>query len=129
MSQIKIYGLKSHLDEVKAELSRVIHGCVVEVLKMPANKRFHRFIGLDAADFIYPEDRSEAYTIIEIMMMTGRTEATKKALIQALFREISAQLPITVNDLEICILESPPANWGFRGKTGDEIQLNYKVEV
>ncbi len=129
MSQIKIYGLKTHLDQVKTELSRVIHECVVEVLKMPANKRFHRFIGLDAADFIYPDDRSEAYTIIEIMMMTGRTEATKKALIQALFREIATQLKIEVNDLEICIVESPPVNWGFRGKTGDEIQLSYKVEV
>lgn len=129
MSQIKIYGLREHLDAVKTELSRVIHQCVVEVLKMPENKRFHRFIGLDAADFIYPEDRSEAYTIIEIMMMTGRTEATKKNLIHTLFQKISTQLNIAVNDLEICIVESPPTNWGFRGKTGDEISLSYKVDV
>jgi len=129
MSQIKIYGLKSHLDQVKGELSRVIHECVVEVLKMPADKRFHRFIGLEAADFIYPEDRSKAYTIIEVMMMIGRTEATKKALIQALFREISTQLNIAVNDLEICIIESPPTHWGFRGKTGDEISLSYKIDL
>ncbi|HAS44480.1 MAG TPA: tautomerase family protein [Microscillaceae bacterium] len=129
MSQIKIYGLKTHLDKTKIDLSRVIHECVVEVLKMPADKRFHRFIGLDATDFIYPEDRSEAYTIIEVMMMTGRTEVTKKALIHALFHEISTQLNIAVNDLEICIIESPPTHWGFRGKTGDEIQLNYKVDL
>lgn len=129
MSQIKIYGLREHLDKVKVELSRVIHECVVEVLKMPENKRFHRFIGLEVSDFIYPSDRSDAYTIIEIMMMAGRTEATKKALIQALFQEIATQLNIAVNDLEVCILEAPPANWGFRGKTGGEINLSYKVDI
>jgi hypothetical protein len=36
MAQIKIYGLKSTLNPIKAQLSDVIHGCVVEALKFPA---------------------------------------------------------------------------------------------
>jgi RimJ/RimL family protein N-acetyltransferase len=43
MAQIKIYGNRAHLDRVKAELSDVIHGCVVEALSYPADKRAHRF--------------------------------------------------------------------------------------
>lgn len=26
-------------------------------------------------------------------------------------------------------MESPPHNWGFRGKTGDEVSLNYTLTV
>lgn len=129
MSQIKIYSLKTHLTKVRTNLSKAIHQCVVEVLKLPETKRFHRFIGLEKEDFIFPEDRSEAYTIIEIMMMEGRTSATKKQLIQRLFQEINAQVGIPVNDIEICIIESPAVNWGFRGKTGNEVKISYKVDI
>ena len=30
---------------------------------------------------------------------------------------------------EICIQESPACNWGFRGMHGDEVKLNYKINV
>ncbi len=29
MAQIKIYGIKQHLDPIKRQLSEVIYGCVV----------------------------------------------------------------------------------------------------
>lgn len=32
-------------------------------------------------------------------------------------------------DVEITIIESPACNWGFRGVTGDEAKLNYKVII
>lgn len=52
-----------------------------------------------------------------------------KKLIRLLFDRIQAQIGIKFMDLEICILESPAANWGFRGMHGDEIKLSYKIEV
>lgn len=129
MSQIKIYGLRSHLSPIKKQLSDVIHHCVVHALQYPENKRAHRFINLDKDDFFYPEGRTDAYIIIEIIMITGRTVDTKKKLIKLLFQEISQQLGISTTDIEICILESQASNWGFRGMTGDEVTLNYKIEV
>jgi hypothetical protein len=33
------------------------------------------------------------------------------------------------NDLEITIFESPKRCWGIRGKTGDELELTYRVDV
>ncbi len=62
-------------------------------------------------------------------MMEGRTVETKKSLIKSLFQKIEEGLQIDKDDIEICIIESPASNWGFRGMTGDEIVLNYKVEV
>lgn len=76
-----------------------------------------------------PEDKSDRYTIIEILMMEGRTVETKKVLIRTLFQKIDEELHIAKSDVEICVIESPASNWGFRGMTGDGITLNYKVEV
>ncbi len=78
---------------------------------------------------LFPNDKSEQYTIIEIMMMEGRKAETKKSLIKSLFQNIHQELQFDTNDLEICIIESPASNWGFRGMSGDEIKLNYEVEL
>lgn len=129
MSQIKIYGLKEHLDPIKARLSDVIHECVVETLGLPRDKRAHRFFGLEPEDFYRPATASERYLILEIHMIEGRAVETKKNLIRALYKRTAEELGLLPTDLEIQIIESPKANWGFRGLTGDEIALNYKVEV
>ena len=129
MSQIKIYGLKKHLDPIKARLSDVIHECVVETLGLPRNKRAHRFFGLEDEDFYRPATASPRYVILEIHMIEGRAVETKKNLIRALYRRTGDELELLPTDLEIEIIESPKSNWGFRGLPGDEIGLNYKVEV
>jgi 4-oxalocrotonate tautomerase family enzyme len=129
MAQVKVYGNRASLDPIKARLSDVIHSCVVEALAFPADKRAHRFFPLETEDFYYPPGRSERYTIIEISMFEGRTVETKKRLIRLLFERIGAELGVSAQDIEITITETPKHNWGFRGLPGDEIGLNYKVEV
>lgn len=129
MSQIKVYGLASHLNPIKAQLSDVIHSCVVEALSYPTDKRAHRFFPLDAADFYYPAGRTEKYTIIEISMFEGRSVEARKKLIRLLFEKINQACGITPQDVEITIFETPKHNWGIRGQSGDELSLNYKVEV
>ncbi len=129
MAQIKIYGVRESLDVMKSQLSNVIHSCVVEVLPFPADKRFHRFFALDESDFLFPADKTLRYTIIEISMMEDRTAETKKRLIHLLFERAQSELDLSANDLEITITETSKCDWGFRGQTGDEIALNYKVEV
>jgi len=126
---IIVYGIKEKLNPIKARLSDVIHGCMQDVLGLPEDKRAHRFMPLDREDFYYPGGRSDAYTVIEINMMQGRQKEAQKALIKALFSAIETQLNISPVDIEITIKEQPPHCWGFRGITGDEAKLNYKVAV
>lgn len=126
---IRIYGIKEQLNPIKAKLSDVINQCMVEALSFPADKRAHRFFPMAAEDFYYPAGRSAAYTVIEISMMQGRSIAARKTLIHSLFRDIEAQLQIKPVDVEITIFESPAENWGFRGMTGDEANLNYSIKV
>lgn len=80
-------------------------------------------------DFIYADCRSDAYTIIEISIFEGRTTEAKKQLINLLFQRINDLLGISPQDLEITIFETPKQNWGIRGVPGDELQLNYKVNI
>ncbi|GAB3909359.1 tautomerase family protein [Larkinella knui] len=129
MGQVKIYGVQEPLRAIRNALSDVIHSCVVDALQFPPNKREHRFFYLEPDDFFMPEGRTENYIIIEILMIEGRTIETKKKLINLLFERINQQIGLAMADIEICILESPAYQWGFRGKTGDEAAINYKINV
>jgi len=129
VAQIKIYGLREHLDPIKSRLSDAIHSCVVDALQFPADKRAHRFFPLEREDFYYPSSASPKYTIIEISMFEGRAVDTKKNLIRLLFERVGAQCALQPNEIEITITETPRHNWGFRGQPGDEIGLHYKVNV
>jgi phenylpyruvate tautomerase PptA (4-oxalocrotonate tautomerase family) len=126
---IRIYGIKEHLNPIKAKLSDVVTQCMVDALSFPGNKRAHRIIPMDKENYFYPEGRTDAYTVIEISMMEGRSVEAKKKLIHLLFARIESEVGISPIDVEITISESPACNWGFRGITGDEADLNYKVNV
>ena len=129
MAQVKIYGLDTQLTPIKKQLSDVIHSCIIEALQFPKEKRFHRFFPMHQEDIVYPTNRSYAYTIIEIMMIEGRTKEAKKKLIALLFENIRKELGIKSVDIEILIQEAPAYHFGFRGMSGDEMLLDYKVAV
>ncbi|MDY7224500.1 tautomerase family protein [Halalkalibacterium halodurans] len=129
MGQIKIYGVKDRLSPIKDTLSNVIHSCMVEALEFPSDKKFHRFFPMDKEDFYFASGRTEAYTVIEISMFEGRTVAAKKQLLKLLFERINSELSISPQDIEITIFETPKHNWGIRGFPGDELALNYNVNV
>ena len=127
MAQVKIYGGREHLRQVREALSAAIHECLVEALQLPDEKRFQRFLPMDDDDFLHP--RGEAYTVIEISMFEGRTDAAKRALIAELFTRVEAQAGISPNRLEITITETPKVNWGIRGQNVADLTLNYRVDV
>lgn len=129
MAQVTIFGLRHRLEPVRPVLSEAIHAAVVEALRYPPEKRFHRFIHLDPADFLFPADRSDRYTIIEISLFAGRSPETKKRLIRCLYDRIAALAGIAPRDVEITLFETPRHAWGIRGMPGDEIGLGYQVEV
>ncbi|MDE3270794.1 tautomerase family protein [Pseudoalteromonas sp. G4] len=127
---VVIYGINELLNPIKAQLSEVIQASMTDVLGLPESKRAHRIVPLDRSNFYYPDGRTDAYTVIEINMMQGRTPATKKALIMALFQNIESSLGISPTDIEITIKEQPKHCWGFRGMTGDDVKdLTYQVNV
>jgi phenylpyruvate tautomerase PptA (4-oxalocrotonate tautomerase family) len=129
MAQVKIYGLRESLEPMRSALSDVIHSCVMEAWGLPPEKRFHRFFPMDREDFIFPPDRTERYTILEISLFEGRSAEAKKRLIRLLYERTRQALDLRTEDLEITLFETPRHNWGIRGVPGDELNLNYSVEV
>ena len=129
MSQIKIYALQQTIEQFRNQLSHAIHKALVDSLNYPVEKKFQRFIRLATNDFIYPEDRSDNYLIIEIPMFEGRSKEAKKHLIQLIFTYIQQQCGISPQDVEITIFETPKVNWGIRGQNAEELKLNYQVNV
>jgi hypothetical protein len=126
---IRIYGIREKLGPIRSRLSDVINECMVKALSFPDNKRAHRFIPLERDNFYFPEGRSNAYTVIEINMMEGRSVEARKRLIKLLFGRIESTVGVKPIDVEITISESPACNWSFRGMTGDEASLDYKIDV
>jgi hypothetical protein len=126
---ITIYGRADRLNPIKARMSDVLQRCLVEVLGLPEDKRAHRFVPMDPSDFYYPGGRTEAYTAIMISMIAGRRRDTIKGLIHAIFTAFERELGIAPIDVEITITEQPAHCWGFRGMTGDEATLSYKIDV
>lgn len=129
MAQIKIYGHSSFLAASGAAISDLVHGCTVEAFGLPAEKRFHRLLGLEPDAFFTPPDRSERYLIIEVIMFSGRSVETKKDFYRLLYERAASELGIEPTDLEIVILETPRHDWGIRGRAGDELDLSYRVDV
>ena len=129
MAQIKIYGTAARLPARRDHLSDVLHGCVVDAFAYPPDKRAHRFFALDEADFRYPPGRSEDYTILELLLFEGRSVAAKKELYRLLYERFEAELGIAPVDLEITLIETPRHDWGIRGVPGDELGLDYRVNV
>ncbi|AZI42223.1 tautomerase family protein [Deinococcus psychrotolerans] len=127
MAQVKIYARAAHLALYRQALSDAIHAAAVQTLGLPEDKRFHRFFSLQDVDFIYPPDRSAAYTILEISMFEGRRAETIRSFLRALQQKVPASAGMHQNDLEITLFETPRAHWGIRGKIGDELQLSYEV--
>ncbi len=129
MGQIKIFGLAQELNKNKDKMSEVIHSCIVDGLKFPTDKKFQRFFPLAPDDFYYPAGRTEKYTIIEVSLFEGRSVDAKKKFVGLIYQRFREQLEIFENDIEITIFETPKFNWGIRGYSGDELELNYNVNV
>jgi phenylpyruvate tautomerase PptA (4-oxalocrotonate tautomerase family) len=126
---IAVFGLAERLNPIKKRMSDVLQQCLVDVLGLPPDKRAHRFFPMAREDFYYPGGRSDAYTQITIDLIAGRTETSKKALIAAIFARFASELAIQPVDVEITIREQPAHCWGFRGMTGDEASLSYRIDV
>jgi phenylpyruvate tautomerase PptA (4-oxalocrotonate tautomerase family) len=129
MGQIKIFGIKNILHPIRETISTIIQECMFEAFEYPKEKKAHRFIYIEEDSFFYFEERTQKHTIIEINAFEGRSIEAKKKLYQLLFDKFENQLQITPMDLEITIIETPKHNWGIRGKSGDELTLNYKTNI
>jgi hypothetical protein len=128
MAQFKVYGHATYLRRSASEVSDAIHKASTGALGLPENKRFHRLVPLEPWQFIAPDDRSERYLVIEVMMFEGRPEQTLKEFYRQVVANLETDCGIRALDIELVITESPRKHWLIRGQPADELQLNYCVD-
>ena len=88
-----------------------------------------RLIEHPASHFAVPPGRGEKFTLVEVTMFSGRSMAAKRALYQAIVRNLTA-LGVPALDIKITLIEAPPENWGLRGgMPASEIELGFKIDV
>ena len=90
---------------------------------------FQGFFPMESENFYFAPLRTDNYTIIEISIFEGRSTDAKKELISLIYNRFKTELEIDKDDIELTIFETPKQNWGIRGLPGDELLLNYNVNV
>jgi phenylpyruvate tautomerase PptA (4-oxalocrotonate tautomerase family) len=106
-----------------------VQSALREALKIPEWDRTLRLIEHLPSHFAVPPGRGEKFTLVEVTMFSGRSMDAKRALYQAIVRNLAA-LGVPALDIKITLIEIPPENWGLRGgMPASEIDLGFKIEV
>jgi len=106
-----------------------VQSALREALKIPEWDRTLRLIEHLPSHFAVPPGRGEKFTLVEVSMFSGRSMGAKRALYQAIVRNLAA-LGVPALDIKITLIEIPPENWGVRGgMPASEIDLGFKIDV
>jgi hypothetical protein len=106
-----------------------VQSALREALKIPEWDRTLRLIEHSASHFAVPPGRGQKFTLVEVTMFSGRSIGAKRALYQAIVRNLAA-LDVPSHDIKITLIETPPENWGLRGgMPASEIDLGFKIDV
>ena len=106
-----------------------VQAALREALRLPEWDRTLRLIEHAPDHFAVPPGRGPRYTLVEVTMFSGRSLAAKRALYQAIVRNLGT-LGVPADDVKITLLEVPAENWGIRGgQPASEVDLGFEVEV
>ena len=129
MPNVTIEILHQYSRAEEERLIEAVHGALLEALKIPEWDRTLRLVVHEPHRFAIPPGRSSRYTLIDIDLFSGRSPGAKRALYQAIVRNL-AGLAIPAADIKILLRESSAENWGIRGGVpASEVDLGFKVDV
>jgi phenylpyruvate tautomerase PptA (4-oxalocrotonate tautomerase family) len=113
----------------KTALLEAVQGAITTALKLPPLDRYIRLAEHGRDEWLLPEGKSDAFTLVEIALFEGRTPETKGALYQAIVDALET-LGVPRADVFIRLIEQPRENFGIRGGIrADQVDLGYQVKV
>lgn len=130
MPQVKIEIIKGKSVEYKKAILDGVHSALVEAFKIPEYDRFQRLYELEPSSFEISENKTQNFTLIEIIILKGRSIEAKKKLYQAIVKNLAETPGIDGQDIVIVLHEPPLENWGVRGgKPASEVDFGFKLDV
>ena len=129
MPLVKVSILEGRTASEKKKLLDIVHSSLVEAFKIPNHDRTQRVYEFSKADFEIEDDRSDKYTIIEIIIFPGRSVEAKKKLYKLIFSHLK-ELGYQDNDAIVVLHEPDLDNWGLRGGiSAREVDLGFSLDV
>ncbi len=129
MPLVRIDVLKGRPPAERSRLLQAVHAALVEVVGIPEDDRVQRLVEHYPESFEIPPGRSERYTLVEVTAFPGRSPAAKRALYEAIVRNLG-EVGVPSGDILIVIHEPPLENWGIRGgRSADEVDLGFRLDV
>lgn len=128
MVQVVVSGRNDHLLAIRDDIVAEIDGCLGAVLGYPSGRQYYRFQPLQEWQFIYPDDRTRHYTIVELTLYSGRSRPALKSLLLALIERVPRALGLKPYDLEFIVHEVPRDLWALRGQISADTELGYSLE-
>ena len=106
-----------------------IHAAIVETLHTPEDDKVLRLVEHPPEHFAIPGSAGERYTHIEITMFAGRTLETKRALYQAIVRNLE-RFGVPAKDVKIILIEVAAESVGMRGGVAAcDLDIGYEIRV
>ncbi len=105
-----------------------VQRALVTGLRIPPDDRCIALVEQDADAFLLPEGAGERFSLIEIVLITGRSLKAKRRLYAAMVEEL-APFGLGPDEVRVILTESPAENWGLRGRPASEIDLGFAIDV
>ena len=117
---------RRYTPEEEAAFIDAVHAAMMEGLKIPEGDKTVRLVVHEPHRFPH---ESEWYTLVDIDLFSGRSFGAKKALYEAIVRNLGP-FGIPGDQIKILLRESPAENWGIRGGVpASEVDLGFEVNV
>jgi hypothetical protein len=106
-----------------------VHAAIVEALHTPQDDKVLRLVEHPPQHFAIPGSAGERFTHIEITMFAGRTLPTKRALYQAIVRNLEF-FGVPPKDVKIILIEVSAESVGMRGGIAAcDLDIGYEITV
>ena len=106
-----------------------VHAAMMQGLKIPEWDKTVRLVVHEPHRFPETPEKGERYTLVEIDLISGRSLEAKKALYQAIVKNLKP-FGIPGDQIKILLRESPAENWGIKGGVpASEVDLGFDVKV
>jgi len=129
MPLVKISIRKGRTDSEKKTLLNIVHSALIEAFEIPDSDRVQRIYEFNDDEFEIPNDRTRKFTIIEIIILPGRSVDAKKKLYKIIFSQLK-NLGYQDNDAVVVLSEPELNNWGVRGGIpASEIDLGFNLNI
>jgi 4-oxalocrotonate tautomerase len=118
MPMTQIYLLSGKPFSYRRAIADAVQKALTGAIEVPADERFQVIVELSREGIIFDAGyrhiaRSQDFMIVLITLKSGRSDALKQSLYQAIVRELALNPGVRSEDVMIVLRENGSADWSF----------------